>query len=98
MGAAAACVLAALFFAGAVAPAQAQQFLSYRCRDGTAFVAAFYQGSRTAYLQLDGKALRLPRKISASGARYAKDGVTFWMRGSGATLKRGGETTECRTD
>ena len=53
-------------------------------------------GSSVAYLQLDGKALQLPKKIAYTGNRYAKDGYTFWVRGNGTvTIKRAGRTSEC---
>ena len=69
-------------------PAQAQTFVRYRCDDGTPVVAAFYKHDKTARIQLDGKALALPQRLSADGGRYAKGGVSFWIKGQQATLKR----------
>jgi membrane-bound inhibitor of C-type lysozyme len=52
-------------------PVSAQTFVTYRCHDGSEFIVAFYEGDRRAHLQLDGKAVALPRRISLSGSRYA---------------------------
>lgn len=69
-------------------PAQAQTFVRYLCDDGTPVVAAFFKNDKTARIQLDGKALALPQRLSADGGRYAKGGVSFWIKGQQATLKR----------
>lgn len=69
-------------------PAQAQTFVRYLCADGTPVVAAFYPQDKSARIQVDGKALNLPQRLSADGGRYAKGGVSFWIKGQQATLKR----------
>ena len=39
---------------------------------------------------------KLPKKIAYTGDRYAKGGVTFWVRGNGrVTIKRAGKISEC---
>ena len=81
--------------AGATDIALAQNTVTYVCRDGSVFNAAFFTGERRVFLQLDGHALTLPQRLSASGKRYAKDGVTFRVKGQAATIKRGGKTTDC---
>jgi len=63
-------------------------FVSYECADGTPVSAAFYRGDNRMRLQFDGHAYALPQRLSASGARYAKSGVSFWIKGQEATLKR----------
>lgn len=69
--------------------AQAQViFVSYVCADGTPVSAAFYKGDKRMRLQFDGHAYALPQRLSGSGARYAKSGVSFWIKGQEATLKR----------
>jgi membrane-bound inhibitor of C-type lysozyme len=69
--------------------AQAQViFVSYGCADGTQVSAAFYKGDNRARLQFGGHAYALPQRLSASGARYAKSGVSFWIKGQEATLRR----------
>ena len=88
-------IFAALVLIVAVAPAQGQNYVRYNCAGGTEFEAAFFAGTRAAFLQVDGKSLNLPKRIAASGTRYAKDGVTFWVKGQRATLKRAGKTIEC---
>ena len=69
-------------------PAAAQTFVSYSCADGTPLVAAFIKGERTMRMQLDGKSMALPQRLSVSGVRYAKSGVSFRIKGEEATLKR----------
>ncbi|HVY00493.1 MAG TPA: MliC family protein [Pseudorhodoplanes sp.] len=70
--------------------ALAQDFVSYRCADGTVMPVVFYRD--VANVQLDGKALRLPRRpLSVSGARYAGQGVTLRISGKSISLKRKGE-------
>jgi membrane-bound inhibitor of C-type lysozyme len=71
------------------APTQAQStFASYTCADGSNVSAAFFKGDNRMRMQLDGKSYALPQRLSASGARYAKSGVSFWIKGQEATLKR----------
>ena len=81
-------VLLLVMVAGFALPASAQKFFNYACADGSQFTAAFVPQAKSAYLQLDGKAMTLPQRLSASGARYAKSGVTFWIKGNQAQLKR----------
>jgi len=58
----------------------------------------FRTKQRRAFLQLDGKSLTLPQRLSADGARYAKGGITFWIKGKGAQLKRPkSKWTQCQT-
>ncbi|ARP99138.1 MliC family protein [Pseudorhodoplanes sinuspersici] len=83
-----ACLAATAVLMTASLPAQAQTFVRYLCADGTPVVAAFYPQDRTARIQVDGKALALPQRLSADGGRYAKGGVSFWIKGQQATLKR----------
>jgi membrane-bound inhibitor of C-type lysozyme len=87
--------LAAVVLVFAFKSAQAQTYLHYVCSGGLEFEAAFFTGTRSAFLQVDGKSLNLPKRVSATGSRYSKDGVTFWVKGQRATLKRGGKTIEC---
>mgnify|MGYP000868860812 CR=1 FL=1 len=63
-------------------------FASYVCADGTNISAAFYKGDNRMRMQFDGHAYALPQRLSASGARYARGGVSFWIKGQEATLKR----------
>ncbi len=92
-------IVLALAGAAVGAPAaSAQKFVTYHCRDGTEFVAAFFPDTRTVALQLDGKAMTLASRLSASGARYGTGDVTLWIKGGNATLRRGGKSTECPAD
>jgi membrane-bound inhibitor of C-type lysozyme len=74
----------------------AQRFTAYECNDGAQFQVALLDTEKKAYLQLDGRALQLPKKIAYTGDRYAAGGVTFWVRGNGVvTIKRSGKVSEC---
>ena len=77
-------------------PAGAQTFSTYRCGDGSEFIAAFYEGDNRAHLQLDGKAVTLPKRVSVSGLRYAKGGITLRVTKTATMLKRGRRSTECK--
>jgi len=93
------CHLISLLGAAAIVigqpPAVAQPFLTYSCLDGSEFVVAFFAGERSAHLQLDGKAISLPRRLSLSGTRYAKGDISLSLTKTGTTLKRGKRSTEC---
>lgn len=80
---------------GRPAGAQPQTFQTYRCEDGTEFIAAFYSGDKRAHLQLDGKAVALSKRVSLSGARYSRGDITLRVARTGVTLQRGKETTAC---
>jgi membrane-bound inhibitor of C-type lysozyme len=88
-------LLAAMVSFAAVMPAQAQTFLHYTCQDGAEFEATLFPDTKAAFLQVDGKSLTLPKRVSVTGVRYAKDGVTFHVKGERATLKRLGKTHDC---
>jgi membrane-bound inhibitor of C-type lysozyme len=78
------------------AAAHAQRFIAYECNDGTQFQAAVIDRDKVAYLQLDGHSHQLPKRIAYTGDRYAKGGVTYWVRGNGrVTVKRAGKVSEC---
>jgi len=90
---------AALLVAGvATAPsaALAQTFQSYRCADGTQFIAGFFENDNRAYLQIDGRAVTLGRRLSLSGSRYSGGGVTLKITKAGTTVKHARRpTTGC---
>jgi len=90
-------IVTAGVFAGWL-PACAQTFTTYHCRDGSEFVAAFYEGDKRAHLQLDGKAITLAKRLSLAGARYVKGDITLRITKAGTTLKRGKTSTECAAD
>jgi len=58
-------------------------FRNYRCADGTQFMAAFFQYDSRAHLQLDGKAMTLPKRVALSGSRYQAKGVTLRITKAG---------------
>jgi len=64
-------------------------FRNYRCADGAQFIVGFFQYDSRAHLQLDGKALTLPKRVALSGSRYQAKGVTLRITKAGVTtLKR----------
>ena len=76
--------------------AQAQTYVHYECDGGTSFELALFEGTKAAFLQVDGKSLRLPQSISITGTRYRRDGITVWVNGERATLRRAGKRIECK--
>lgn len=75
---------AAVSTATSAAFAQAT-FRNYRCADGAQFIVGFFRYDSRAHLQLDGKALTLPRRVAMSGARYQAKGVTLRITRTGIT-------------
>ena len=60
-------------------------FRNYRCADGAQFIVGFFQYDSRAHLQLDGKALTLPKRVALSGSRYQAKGVTLRITRAGVT-------------
>ena len=77
----------------AIAPSAAfaqSTFRNYRCADGAQFMVGFFRYDSRAHLQLDGKALTLPKRVALSGSRYQSKGVTLRITKAGVTtLKHG---------
>ena len=67
--------------------ALAQTFDSYRCADGTKFILAFYPSDDRAYLQIDGRAVTLKKRLAISGRRYSGSGVSLTMTAAGALIR-----------
>jgi len=96
-------VFSAVVFAGfgamGAAPAAAQTFQTYRCADGTKFIAAFYQYDSRAYLQIDGHAVTLAKRLNWSGSRYSGEGITLTINKVGVAVKHARRpTTACEVD
>jgi membrane-bound inhibitor of C-type lysozyme len=62
----------------------AQTFQSYRCADGTRFIAAFYPYDTRAHLQIDGGPVTLRKRLAWSGRRYSGEGVSLTITKAGA--------------
>ena len=77
-------------------PAQAQSYFYYTCAGGAQFELAFFPDAKFAFLQLDGKSIQLPKTLSVTGTRYRKSGITVWIKGDRATLRRAGKRIECK--
>ena len=78
------------------APARAQSYIHYQCEGGAHFELTIFPDTKAAFLQLDGKSIRLPEFVSVTGTRYRKDGITVWTKGERATLRRAGKRIECK--
>lgn len=81
---------AAVFAIGAVAQPSittAQTFETFRCADGTQFILAFYPRDKRAYLQIDGRAVILKKRLTLAGKRYSGGGVSLTFTASGALLR-----------
>lgn len=65
----------------------------FDCGDALLLIAFF--SDHLVLTEPDGETT-LPQAISASGARYANDDITFWNKGRDATLERDGEIVMCR--
>jgi membrane-bound inhibitor of C-type lysozyme len=70
------------------APAAAQNIQSYRCSDGTRFIVGFYEADPRAYMQIDGRAVPLRKRLAASGSRYSGSGVTLKIGKAGSITIR----------
>jgi membrane-bound inhibitor of C-type lysozyme len=76
--------------------AQAQTFV-YECSDGYSFTVRIQR--EKAWLFLPGTAVALEQVVSASGAKYTGDGVTFWSKGEEALLEVGTQRHQnCRNN
>jgi len=88
-------VLALAIAAAPTAAVHAQSYYAYQCKDGEQFEVVFYPDRKAAYVQVDGKSLILPKRLSVVGARYSKNGVTLSVRGDNATYQRVGKKSQC---
>jgi len=75
--------------------------VSYRCKDGTAFKAAFstpgpYGSVRLTFGEST-KPIVLPQAPSADGGRYAAGDIQFWIKGKTGQFTRAGVTVACAT-
>ena len=74
---------------------------TYKCSEGVSLTARFsppsYSTGQVELIFGDGRSLTLPQVMSADGGRYAAGDVEFWIKGKGATLRRGGSTQSCST-
>ena len=92
--------LPARFGGGHTAPEDAIDApMTYACRDGKRFVAAYALSGEHAVVTAGGRSYRLPHVPSASGARFAAGGVDLSTQGVEATLDgaAGAPYRACRT-
>jgi uncharacterized membrane protein len=69
-------------------PAQQASIWVYDCGSDFKFSARFRDNQ--VILDLPSETLTLPQVISASGARFSNETVTFWEKGSEASIEGGG--------
>jgi membrane-bound inhibitor of C-type lysozyme len=67
------------------------------CADGPS-VSIRFLGPETLELTADGETHILLRQRTASGARYAADGVDFWNKGEASMLTLGSEQYHCSSN
>jgi len=72
-----------------------RRVFAFDCQ-GQYVVAEF--SDQQAWLFLPGATVKLPRKVSASGAHYGDESVSFWSKGEEATLEQHGARVNCRVD
>src|SRR5437763_1104949 len=83
----AAAAVVAGYLAGLMpALAQTTTFRNYHCADGTEFIVGFYPYDSRAYVQIDGGAMMLPKRLAVSGKRYSAAGVTLKVSRLGRTI------------
>ena len=88
MGCHKAILLAVTMLAGGICwarQADAQTFRTNRCADGTQFIVGFYDGDKRAFLQIDGEAVTLAKRLAVAGVRYSGGGITLTIGKTGAT-------------
>ena len=68
-------------------PAGAQTFQSYHCADGTQFLVGFYEYDKRAFMQIDGRAVLLAKRLTLSGARYSAAGIVLKIGKTGTTIQ-----------
>jgi len=64
-----------------------EKWLRFNCPDGRTVLARFESKDEFVNVQFEGRDLRLPKTISASGARYSDGKTTFWNKGRSALME-----------
>jgi membrane-bound inhibitor of C-type lysozyme len=64
---------------------------TYLCEDGKRFTLEIDTKEDCVLLTLDGKPIRLPRDVAASGARYSNGKTTVWLKGNEAFIEMDGK-------
>jgi membrane-bound inhibitor of C-type lysozyme len=64
---------------------------SYLCENGKHFTLEIDTKEDCLLLTLDGKPIKLPRVVSASGARYSNGRTTVWLKGNEAFIEMDGK-------
>ena len=78
-------------------PVQAQTYLHYRCESGTTFELTLFPDNQSAFLQVDGKSLQLPKSRLCHGRDTAERHHRLGQ-GERATLRRAGKHIECKVN
>jgi len=71
--------------------------VTFACDDGSAIVATFDNAPEPATVRLvrGGQQATLPQAMSASGARYLGDDISFWNKGRDADVEWQGQKLQC---
>lgn len=76
-------LLLLLVLAGCTTPREAPTYV-YSCASGQTITMALPE-PEVAVVTVDGVAHRMTHVVSASGARFAGDGLEWWTKGTGPT-------------
>ncbi len=73
-------------------PTIVQSNVPYFCREGKSLTVT-YTENQVALSLSDGRSIKLPQAISASGTRYAEGDIEFWNKGLDAFIVEKGKNT-----
>jgi len=86
----------AFLAAGCACPCRVKPQFVFDCGDGQVVNVEYRKKADLMLLEYAGEVFRLPRAVSASGARYSDGHLTFWEKGGTAFIERDGRIVEKR--
>lgn len=87
-------ILLAFFATGCACSCKVKPEFVFDCGNGRVVTVEYMEQADVMRLGYEGQVYRLPRAISASGARYSDGHLTFWEKGGTAFLEREGKVIE----
>jgi len=81
---------------GCACPCRIQPQYVFDCGGGRIASVEYRRKADLMLLEYAGEVFRLPRAVSASGARYSDGHMTFWEKGGTAFLERDGQVIESK--
>ncbi|AEB09075.1 MliC family protein [Desulfobacca acetoxidans] len=70
---------------------QSSKVFNYLCEDGKSFTLTLLPDEDSVLLTLEGKPMKLPRVVSASGDRYSNGRTSVWLKGNEAFIEIDGK-------